>query len=159
MGSWADSMLLLFALPPNDVEILYAAVDSACKGRCVLSTRTFVVGEGVPRSLSDYLLLRYTDTSLSCTTKVNVADARVVYRRKLWGIERIASFRAIVSGCGFSGDVSGTYRDRISPSDVGAVKVEGVSPPEPPPGGTLEMLVSAAVVFGVLYAFYTIEGR
>ena len=152
-------MLLLLALPPNDLEILYAAADSACAGRCVLSRTTVFNGSGVPRALYDYLLLKYADTTLTCTTHVNVADARVVYRRNLWRVERMASFRAIVSGCGFSGDVSGTYRDFVSPSDLNAVKVPEVSPSPPPSGGILEIVVSAAVVFGVLYAFYTIEGR
>ncbi len=152
-------MLLLLALPPNDLEILYAAVDSACTGRCVLSQRTVFSGAGVPRSLYDYLLLRYADTTLTCTTHVNVMDARVVYRKNLWRVERIASFRALLSGCGSSKNVSGTYRDMVSPSDLDAVKVPEVSPSEGPRGGTLEVLISAAVVFGVLYAFYTIEGR
>ncbi len=152
-------MLLLLALPPNDLEILYAAADSACASRCVLSRSTVFSGSGVPRALYDYLLLKYVDTTLTCTTHVNVMDARVVYRRNLWRVERIASFRALVSGCGSSKNVIGTYRDLVSTSDLDAVKVPEVSPAEGPQGGTLELLISAAVVFGVLYAFYTIEGR
>ncbi len=152
-------MLFLLALPPSDLEILYAAVDSACKGRCVLSANTLFSGANVPEAMYDYLRLRYTDTTLTCTTRVNVVDARVVYRKTFWNVKRTASFRAIVSGCGFTGEVFGTYDDHVSASDINAVRVPGISPSEIPTGGPMEILVSAAVVFGILYAFYTIEGR
>jgi len=152
-------MLFLLVLPPSDLEILYAAADSACRGKCVLSANTLFSGTNVPKAMYDYLSLQYTDTTLACTTRVNVVDARVVYKKTFWNVKRTASFRALISGCGFTGEVSGTYEDHVSTSDLNAVRVPGVSPSETPSGGPMEILVSAAVVFGILYAFYTIEGR
>ncbi|NPA80870.1 MAG: hypothetical protein GXO29_07485 [Thermotogae bacterium] len=149
----------MLALLPNDLEILYAAVDSACGGRCRLSPQTVFVGQGIPKVLFDYLKMRYTDTTLTCTTYVNITDGRVVYRRSLWRVNRIASFRALIKGCAYEGEVVGKYSDFVMPYELDEVKVPEISPPTTPSGGLVEVLVSAAVVFGVLYAFYTIEGR
>ncbi|NPB03298.1 MAG: hypothetical protein GXO39_02645 [Thermotogae bacterium] len=152
-------MILLLSVIPNDLEILYAAVDSACAKGCILSKNVVFSGMRIPPSVTSYIRLRYGDTTLSCTTYVNVMDIRVVYGKHLWMIERTATFRALVKGCGFGKLLSGMYRDRLMPYRLDEVKVEGISPNEVPSGSLLEMILSGAVVFGVLYAFYTIEGR
>ncbi len=150
-------MLFLLLLPPNDLEILYAAVDSACRGgRCEFSENIRANG-GFSSHLIDYIRFKYSNP-LPCTTFINVVDSRVVYARSLWRIRRTATFKALVSGCGIREEIKGVYSDHIMPHEVQNVRVEGISPEKTPSWGVFEILVSSAVVFVILYAFYTIEG-
>ncbi len=151
---------LLISSIPNDLEALYMAVDSACSKGCEITRTVRFSGIEIP-SVKEYILMKYATSQQPCTTFVNILRSNVMYDFSWFRYDRTAEFKMMVKGCdGRLLLYSSTYRDKIPLSKVKYMYVEGVSPDVSiSTPSYFEVAVSTIVVLGVLYAFYTIEGR
>ena len=145
---------------PNDLEVLFYAVDSACSRGCPLEGFLFFYGTR-NQQIENYLSMRYLSNSQNCTTKVGLLSGRVYYDFSLINYRRTADVKMVIRSC--DGTVLyryGKYSDRVPINRVKDVFVEGVSPDlSQIVPSYFEAGITALLVLGILYAFYTVEGR
>jgi len=153
-------LIYLIGYLPNDLEVLLYAVDSACSKVCPLEG--FLSFYGIRNhQIEDYLSMKYFSKPSNCSTKVGILSVKVYYDFSLINYRRTADVKMIIRSC--DGEVfyrHGRYSDKVPINRVKDVSVEGVSPDiSQIVPSYFEAGVTALLVFGILYAFYTLEGR
>jgi hypothetical protein len=105
--------------------------------------------------------MKYLSNSPNCTTTVGLLSGRVYYDFSLINYRRIADVKMVIRSC--DGSVIyryGKYSDRVPINRVKDVFVDGVSPDlSHTVPSYFEAGITALLVLGILYAFYTVEGR
>lgn len=151
---------LLLSFLPNDLEVLYYALDSACVKGCEFGGYLEFSGIRNPQ-LENYILLKYTNTLPTCTTRINIISSRVSYSFSWINYKREAEVKMIVKSC--DGKVAyryGKYSDRVPFNRTNDVRVSGISPDiSTITPSYFEIGITSLIVLGILYAFYVIEGQ
>ncbi len=155
-------LIALIGYLPNDLEVLLYAVDSACSKGCPLEG--YISFYGIRNhQIEGYLSMKYLSISnfSKCTTRVGLISGKVHYDFSIVNYTRTANVRMVIRSC--DGGVLyryGRYSDKVPINRVKDVFVEGISPDlSQVVPSYFEVGLTTLLVFGILYAFYTVEGR
>lgn len=136
------------------------AVDSACFKGCVITKNVNFFGLN-NESLRRYIVMKYANVEDTCPTEINIINGKVSYDFSWFNYSRTAEFKMMVKVCDRSVETyEGIYKDKVSLNKLNYVRVESLSPDITSTVPTyFEVAITSLIVLGVLYAFYTIEGR
>ncbi|MEO0195097.1 MAG: hypothetical protein ABIL88_02425 [candidate division WOR-3 bacterium] len=151
--------LLVISLP-NDLEVLYYALDSACAFGCDFNGYIEFSGIRNPQ-LENYVLLKYLNISPECTTRINIISSRVSYSFSWINYKREAEVKMIIRSCDRKVAYRyGKYSDRVPFNRTNDIRVPGISPDiNTITPSYFEIGITSLMVLGILYAFYVIEGQ
>jgi len=105
--------------------------------------------------------MKYANVEDTCPTEINIINGKVSYDFSWFNYSRTAKFKMMVKVCDRNVETyEGIYKDKVPLNKLNYVRVENLSPDITSTVPTyFEVAITSLIVLGVLYAFYTIEGR